>query len=222
MIPLKSGLIVRTSASCYAVIAVIDYGASNLSSVAKAVARLGYTAIVTSNPEDILTADAVLLPGVGAAGDAVAKLKARGLIDPIVTTVHEGRPFFGICLGYQILFASSDEGDVPCLDLLPGRVVRLPESSLKVPHMGWNQVRQRIVHPLFDGIPDGADFYFVHSYYPDVADDSLVAGVTEYGVTFCSLLVKGKIEASQFHPEKSGEQGLRVLRNFFSFTGIRG
>jgi len=201
-------------------IAIIDYGASNLSSVAKAVVKLGLKPVVTSSPEDVLAAQAVLLPGVGAAGDAIARLKARKLTNAIRTVVTEGRPFFGICLGYQVLFEKSEEGDITCLGLLPGKVVRLREEVLKVPHMGWNQVRQRIGHPLFEGIPDCSDFYFVHSYYPDVADRSLVAGETEYGVNFCSLLVKGNLVASQFHPEKSGDVGLRMLRNFFAFAKI--
>jgi len=202
------------------VIAIIDYGASNLSSVAKAVVKLGFQPLVTSSAKEVLAAQAVLLPGVGAAGDAVARLKARKLINAIRTVVTEGRPFFGICLGYQILFEKSEEGDVACLDLLPGKVVRFREGTLKIPHMGWNQVRQRIDHPLFEGIPDCSDFYFVHSYYPDVADRSLVAGETEYGINFCSLLVKGNLVASQFHPEKSGDVGLRMLRNFFAFAKI--
>jgi glutamine amidotransferase len=201
-------------------IAIIDYGASNLSSVAKAVVKLGLKPVVTSSPEDVLAAQAVLLPGVGAAGDAIARLKARKLTNAIRTVVTEGRPFFGICLGYQVLFEKSEEGDITCLGLLPGKVVRLREDVLKVPHMGWNQVRQRIDHPLFEGISDCSDFYFVHSYYPDVADRSLVAGETEYGVYFCSLLVKGNLVASQFHPEKSGDVGLRMLRNFFAFAKI--
>jgi len=200
-------------------IAVVDYGASNLSSVSGAIVRLGYPAVVTSEAEAILSAEAIVLPGVGAAGDAMRKLAALGLVEAIRTTVAEHRPFLGICLGYQILFSETEEGGVQCLGLLPGRVVRLPR-GLKVPHMGWNQVRQRVTHPIFRGIPDGADFYFVHSYYPDVADRSLVAGETEYGLTFCSLAARGNMVATQFHPEKSGDLGLQMLRNFFDFTGV--
>jgi len=201
-------------------IAIIDYGASNLLSVTNAVASLGFKPKVTSSAEDVLKARAVLLPGVGAAGDAVRKLRNLHLVDAITEVINKDRPFFGICLGYQVLFASTEENRAKCLGLLPGRVVRLPD-TLKVPHIGWNQVRQCVKHPIFDGIPDGSDFYFVHSYYPVPADHSMVAGETEYGVTFASMIVKGNLIATQFHPEKSGDTGLKLLRNFFRFAGVK-
>ncbi|MCX8126289.1 MAG: imidazole glycerol phosphate synthase subunit HisH [Dehalococcoidia bacterium] len=201
-------------------IAIVDYGASNLLSVTNAVVNLGYRPKVTSAVEDVLRADAVLLPGVGAAADALKKLRALGMAEAIAEVVGRGRPFLGICLGYQLLFSFTEEGGAECLGILPGRVVRLP-GTLKVPHIGWNQVAQRIRHPVFDGIPDGSNFYFVHSYYPDVVDGSLVAGETEYGVVFASVVVRGNLIATQFHPEKSGDTGLLFLDNFFRFAGIR-
>ncbi|MBI4289760.1 MAG: imidazole glycerol phosphate synthase subunit HisH [Chloroflexi bacterium] len=199
-------------------IAIIDYGAGNLRSVVKALTKLGYQSRVTGSPADLKRAKAVVLPGVGAAPDAMARLRNAGLIAPLLQWVADGRPFLGICLGFQLLFAYSEEGvDCPCLGLLPGTVKRLP-SSLKVPHIGWNQVEQRISHPLFEGIPNRANFYFVHSYYPEVADASLVAGQTEYGLTFPSMVIRGKLVATQFHPEKSGELGLRLYGNFLKFA----
>jgi len=144
-------------------IAIVDYGAGNLRSVANAVARLGYQSKITSRPAEVLNARAVILPGVGAAADTMANLKRLGLVDPIRRIIAEGRPFFGICLGLQILFTGTEEGGWhECLGVLQGRVRRLP-SGLKIPHMGWNQVKQMISHPVFDGIPDEANFYFVHS-----------------------------------------------------------
>jgi imidazole glycerol-phosphate synthase subunit HisH len=201
-------------------IAVIDYGAGNLSSVAKAIARIGHEPRITSSPEDVLKAEAVVLPGVGAAADAVDLLQQRGLVEPIARTLKEDRPFLGICLGYQLLFTSTEEGNARCLGLLPGRVLKLP-GKLKVPHMGWNQVWQRGKHPVFEGIPDTADFYFVHSYYPAPDEPAIVAGETEYGVTFASAIARGRVVATQFHPEKSGEIGLRLLANFFRFAGLK-
>lgn len=199
-------------------IAIIDYGAGNLRSVVKALTKLGYQSRVTGSPADLKRAKAVVLPGVGAAPDAMARLRNAGLIAPLLQWVADGRPFLGICLGFQLLFAYSEEGvDCPCLGLLPGTVKRLP-SSLKVPHIGWNQVEQRISHPLFEGIPNRANFYFVHSYYPEVADASLVAGQTEYGLTFPSMVIRGKLVATQSHPEKSGELGLRLYGNFLKFA----
>jgi glutamine amidotransferase len=200
-------------------IAIIDYGASNLLSVTNAVASLGFKPKVTSSAEDVLKARAVLLPGVGAAGDAVRKLRDLNLVNAITEVINRDRPFFGICLGYQVLFASTEENNAKCLGVLSGTVLRLPD-TVKVPHIGWNQVRQRVKHPIFDGIPDSSDFYFVHSYYPVPTDHSIVAGETEYGVTFTSMIVKGNLIATQFHPEKSGDTGLKLLRNFFRVAGL--
>jgi glutamine amidotransferase len=200
-------------------IALVDYGASNLKSVAKAIAYLGYQATVTTSPEEVEQAGAVVLPGVGAARATVDGLEHSGLAAAIRRAVAQGRPFLGLCVGLQVLFTTSQEGGgCPCLGIIPGEVVRLP-SGLKVPHIGWNRVWQRpdkSGHPIFDGIPDGAYFYFVHSYYASPRDRGVVAGETEYGVTFPSIIIRDNLVATQFHPEKSGEVGLRIYRNFLS------
>ncbi len=199
-------------------IAIIDYSAGNLRSVANAVARLGYQSKITSRPAEVLNAQAVILPGVGAAADTMANLERLGLVDPIRRIIAEGRPFFGVCLGLQILFTGTEEGGWhECLGILRGRVRRLP-SGLKIPHMGWNQVKQIISHPVFDGIPDEANFYFVHSYYAEPDDKSLVAGETNYGTSICSVIAEGNLIANQFHPEKSGEFGLRMYDNFMKLA----
>lgn len=202
-----------------AMIAIIDYGAGNLRSVAQAINRLGQPCQVTSAPTEVLAADAVVLPGVGAAAAAMDSLQALGMVEPLRQIAAEGRPLFAICLGLQVLFSGSDEGGYhPCLDILPGAVRRLPE-GLKVPHMGWNQVWQQRPHPIFEGIPQGSDFYFVHSYYADPDDDSVVAATTSYGRDFCSVAIRDKLVAVQFHPEKSGDLGLKVYENFLRWSG---
>jgi len=199
-------------------IAIVDYGAGNLRSVVNAVSKLGYRPEVTSSPEDVLSARAVILPGVGAAASTMANLKALGLASPVRRFIAEDRPFLGICIGLQILLAGTEEGGwCQCLDIVPGLVRKLP-SKLKIPHMGWNQVKQKTSHPIFDGIPDEANFYFVHSYYVEPDDRSLVAGETEYGITMCSVLTRGNLVATQFHPEKSGEVGLRLYDNFIKIA----
>jgi len=199
-------------------IAIIDYGAGNLRSVVNAVSKLGYQPEVTSSPSDLLNAQAVILPGVGAAAATMENLKRLGLASPIQRFIAEGRPFLGVCIGLQILFTGTEEGGWhECLGIIPGRVRKLP-SGLKIPHMGWNQVKQKVSHPIFDGIPDGANFYFVHSYYVEPDDESLVSGETEYGIPFCSAINKGNLIATQFHPEKSGEVGLKVYNNFIKIA----
>ena len=199
-------------------IAIIDYGGGNLRSVANAVARLGYQAEVTNNPHDVLDAAVAILPGVGAAGDTVHRLEKAGMSGAIRELVSDDRPLLAICVGMQVLFDGTEEGGWhDCLGIIPGVVRRLPP-GLKVPHMGWNQVRQQVGHPIFDGIPDETNFYFVHSYYADPEDVTVVSGVTEYGVAMCSMLVKGNLVATQFHPEKSGEYGLRMYDNFFKMA----
>jgi glutamine amidotransferase len=199
-------------------IAIVDYGAGNLRSVVNAVSKLGYRLKVTSSPEDVLNAQAVILPGVGAAADTMENLKALGMADPIRRFIAEGRPFLGVCIGLQILFTGTEEGGWhECLDIIPGVVRRLPP-GLKIPHMGWNQVKQKVSHPIFDGIPDNANFYFVHSYYVEPDDRALVAGETEYGITICSVMAKGNLMATQFHPEKSGDVGLRLYDNFIKIA----
>lgn len=199
-------------------IAIVDYGAGNLRSVANAVAKVGYEPKVTSNPNEVLGASAVILPGVGAAGDTMRNLTRSGMDEAIRELIHEERPLFAVCVGTQVLFSATEEGGGHrCLGIVPGTVKRL-SSGLKVPHMGWNQVKQKVAHPLFEGIPDEANFYFVHSYYANPDDMSVVAGTTEYGVTMCSVLIKGNLVATQFHPEKSGEHGLRMYANFLKMT----
>lgn len=195
-------------------IAIIDYGAGNLRSVTNAIGRLGYQPKIISTPDEVLAARAVILPGVGAAADTMASLQAMGLDDPIRRVIDEKRPFLGVCIGLQVLFTGTEEGGWhECLGIIPGMVRRLPP-GLKVPHMGWNQVRQRIAHPVFSGIPDEANFYFVHSYYAEPEDSSLVAGETGYGIPLCSVIARDNLVATQFHPEKSGEIGLRFYDNF--------
>ncbi|MDD4859506.1 MAG: imidazole glycerol phosphate synthase subunit HisH [Dehalococcoidales bacterium] len=195
-------------------IAVIDYGAGNLRSVANAVSRLGYQPEVTSRASDVLEAPVVIMPGVGAAAGTMANLRKHRLVNAVRQRIAAGKPFFGVCMGLQVLCSRSEEGGgCECLGVIPGQVRKLPP-SLKVPHMGWNQVRQKINHPIFSGIPDNSNFYFVHSYYVVPDDKSLVAGETEYGITFCSMLVHGQLVATQFHPEKSGELGLKMYDNF--------
>ena len=193
---------------------IVDYGAGNLRSVARAVARAGYEPLITSEPSAVEQAEVVILPGVGAAADTMANLTRCGLVEPIRQYIASGRLFLGVCMGLQALFTVSEEGgEHRCLDILPGRVLRLP-AGLKVPHMGWNSVHQRQAHPIFKGIADGAFFYFVHSYYPEPQDPSIVVGETDYGLTFAAVVAKANIVATQFHPEKSGEAGLRLYENF--------
>ena len=195
-------------------VVIVDYGAGNLRSVARAVAHHGYEPFVSCNVSDVERAEALILPGVGAAADTMRNLNQAGLVQPVRDYIASGRPFLGVCMGQQALLSVSEEGgEHRCLDVLPGRVRRLP-SGQKVPHMGWNQVRQRTQHPVFEGIEDGSNFYFVHSYYPDPEDRDVVIGETDYGVTFASVLARGNVVATQFHPEKSGAQGLRFYANF--------
>lgn len=200
-------------------IAVIDYGAGNLRSVMNAISRIGYQAKITSQPEDIIRAEVVFLPGVGAAGDTMVSLGKLGLTETIRRLVAEDRPLFGICIGLQVLFTGTEEGGWhECLNIIPGRVKKLP-SGQKIPHMGWNQVKQKFKHPVFEGVPDETNFYFVHGYYGEPEDKSVIMAETDYGIRFCSALAKGNLVATQFHPEKSGEPGLRMYDNFIRFAG---
>jgi glutamine amidotransferase len=197
-------------------VVIVDYGAGNLRSVERAVARAGFESLISSRPEDVGAAGVLIVPGVGAAVDTMRNLRERGLVEPIRRHIAAGRPFLGVCMGLQALLTVSEEGgEHECLGVIPGRVRRLPE-GLKVPHMGWNRVRQRRPHPVFDGIPEGAYFYFVHSYYPDPEDDSVVVGETDYGLTFASVVAADSLVATQFHPEKSGGAGLRFYDNFLA------
>ena len=192
----------------------MDYGAGNLRSVARALEVEGAEAVVTEDPRHLATADGIVVPGDGAAASAMRGLAERGLIGPLREAVASGRPFLGVCLGMQVLMSWSDEdGGVECLGIIPGRVARLPE-GLKVPHIGWNQVRQRRAHLLFAGIPDEANFYFVHSYVVVPDEPGTVVGTTDYGVEFTSVVACDNVVATQFHPEKSAAFGLTMYRNF--------
>ena len=194
-------------------IVIIDYESGNLRSVARAVERAGVTPAVTSNPAALADADGVILPGVGSGPAAMSALQSRGLVQPLLDYIAGGRPFLGVCLGLQLLLDATDEGDADCLGLVSGRVRRLPDGR-KVPHMGWNTVRFQREHPLWEGIPQDSHFYFVHSYYADPEQRADVAGLTEYGVPFCSVYARDNVVATQFHPEKSGDTGLRIYANY--------
>jgi glutamine amidotransferase len=200
------------------VIAIIDYGAGNLRSVANAIKKLGYHPRVTNDPGEVLDAAAVILPGVGAAADTMNSLKKLDMTDAIRQLIQQRRPLFAICVGLQILFSGTEEGGWhECLGVIPGIVRKLPP-GLKIPHIGWNQVKQRLSHPVFEDIPDEANFYFVHSFYAKPEDMSVVAGMTSYGVSMCSMLIKDKLIATQFHPEKSGAHGLKMYANFLKIA----
>ncbi|MCL6555076.1 MAG: imidazole glycerol phosphate synthase subunit HisH [Burkholderiales bacterium] len=209
-------------------IAVIDYGMGNLRSVSKALEHVAphATVSITSDPEVIGRAGRVVFPGVGHAADCVRELEARGLRQAVVEAARS-KPFLGICLGMQMLFEHSEEGDTPGLGVLPGRVRRFPLEAmhdaaggkLKVPHMGWNQVYQAAPHPLWAGIDDGARFYFVHSFYCEPASPDLIAGYTLYPFPFTSAVARGNVFAVQFHPEKSQAAGLTLLGNFVTWDG---
>lgn len=203
-------------------VVVVDYGAGNLFSVSRAVVNAGTRPLVTSNPSYLDDAEAVIVPGVGAAADTMSNLRSSGFVEPIRDYISSGRPFLGVCMGQQALFEVSEEGgEHECLGILSGRVVRF-SNGLKVPHMGWNQVRIVKQHPIFEGVDDGSNFYFVHSYYPQPADADVVIGETEYGVNFASVIARGNIVATQFHPEKSGEAGLRMYANFLKIATTAG
>ena len=202
-------------------IAIIDYGAGNLRSVTNALVKLGYQPKVTRDPEDVLNAAAVIFPGVGAAADAMQSLRNSGLDEAIREVIRENQPLFAVCVGMQVLLSSTEEGGWnECLGIITGTVRRLP-AGLKVPHIGWNQVKQMARHPIFEDIPDESNFYFVHSYYAEPEDTTVITGTTEYGVTLCSVLIKHNLVATQFHPEKSGTIGLRMYANFLKMAGVK-
>lgn len=197
-------------------IAIIDYDAGNLRSVEKALEALGQQVIVTKDAETIRQAEKVILPGVGAFGDAMANLQRLGLVEVIRETAASGKPFLGICLGLQLLFEDSDETPgVPGLGILRGHIKRIPEQSgLKVPHMGWNNLELHHDGALFRGLPEHPYVYFVHSYYLEAEDPDIVTATAEYGVTIHASVQSGNLFACQFHPEKSSQIGLAILKNF--------
>ena len=208
-------------------VAIVDYGMGNLRSVSKAIEHVGGDArvIVTSDPAVVAAADRVVVPGQGAMPDCMAELESRGLRDAVIRAAAE-KPFLGICIGLQMLFEHSAEGDVPGLGILPGQVLRFPAEAmvgpdgnrLKVPHMGWNEVVQARPHALWQDIDDGARFYFVHSYYVEAGDPGSITGSTDYGIPFTSAVAQANIFAVQFHPEKSAQAGLALLGNFLRWN----
>lgn len=204
-------------------IAVIDYEMGNLRSVQKALERVGADAVITRDPEVIMGAGAAVLPGVGAFGACMENLRRHGLVEPVKIFVASGRPFLGICVGMQILFDESEEfGPVRGLGILPGKIVRFapdPEGKRKIPQMGWNALRIVKRAPHLADVKDGAQVYFVHSYYPEPADPEIVATTTDYGCTFASSVWRDNVFATQFHPEKSQAVGLRILANFAALAG---
>ena len=203
-------------------IAVVDYGMGNLRSVSKALERVAPQAEVrvTSDPEAIRAAERVVVPGQGAMPDCMRQLAASGAREAVIEATRS-KPFLGVCVGMQMLFERGEEGDTPGLGLLAGSVPRFPDGKthakmvgLKIPHMGWNEVRQARPHPVWAGVPDGSRFYFVHSYFPQPAEDAMTAATCAYGVTFTCAVARDNIFAVQFHPEKSQDSGLRLLSNF--------
>ncbi len=196
-------------------ITVIDYGMGNLRSVVKSVEKYTSQVQVSSDPAIIEESRALIMPGDGAFGMAMQHLRDMGWVGPLLSFIRGGGFFLGICLGYQLLFSRSVEfGEHEGLGLIPGSVVRFPTSDLKVPHMGWNQVKFRKESPFLEGVPSRSYFYFIHTYYPEIEDDSWIIGETEYGVTFPCIVGKGNCVATQFHPEKSHKMGLKIIENF--------
>lgn len=197
-------------------IAIIDYDAGNIKSVEKALQKLGQDVVITRDKEQILQADKVVLPGVGAFGDAMHNLNEYGLVEVIHQVVEKGIPFLGICLGLQLLFERSDESEgVEGLGILKGEICKIPEKSgLKIPHMGWNSLHLQHEGKLFKGIDEGAYVYFVHSYYLKADDEQIVKATTDYSTCIHASVERENVFACQFHPEKSGDVGLRILKNF--------
>lgn len=201
-------------------ITVIDYGAGNVRSVERALVHSGADVLLTDDPAAIEGAPGVVLPGVGAAADTMSNLRSRGLVEPINAYIASGRPFLGVCMGLQALFEWSDEGGrQECLGIVPGHVTHFNvDRSLKVPHMGWNTVQWLRDHPVTDGIPSGSFFYFVHGFHPVLNDPAWALGETDYGLTFPSVVARDNVVATQFHPEKSGDRGLQLYRNFVNWV----
>jgi imidazole glycerol-phosphate synthase subunit HisH len=200
-------------------IAIIDYKAGNLRSVERALKHLEISCAITADPSEILNAERVIFPGVGAAGKAMETIRELKIDRVISEVIARGTPFLGICLGTQIIFDSSDEDSASCLGIIPGTVRKFPDMGEKIPHMGWNTIVKTREHPLFYGIDSDAWFYFVHSYYPDPSEMEDVFAQTTYGITFSSAVSRRNIFATQFHPEKSGHPGLKILDNFSIWDG---
>jgi len=192
-------------------VAVVDYGVGNLHSIRKSMELFGARVEITRSPKVLEESDAIVLPGVGAFGSALAEMPREKVLEEILA----GKPVLGVCLGMQLLFDWSEEGGTPGLGLLRGRVVRLPR-SVKIPHIGWNTIEVRRNHPIVADISSGSYFYFVHSYYTEVEDEKIVISTSEYGVSFPAIVAHKNIIGTQFHPEKSGENGMRLLKNFIS------
>ncbi|MCE5200169.1 MAG: imidazole glycerol phosphate synthase subunit HisH [Armatimonadota bacterium] len=204
-------------------IAIVDYKAGNLTSVRLALEHIGASCEITDNPARIVSAERVIFPGVGAAAEAMRNLREMSLLDTLREVVSKGTPFLGICLGTQVIFEFSEEdGGTDCIGLIPGTCRKFTPSDpmCKIPQMGWNTVEQTRPHPLFEGIEDASEFYFVHSYYPAPSDSSYIVGETDYAdVKFASAVGKGNLFATQFHPERSGRIGLKLLENFSKWDG---
>ncbi len=198
-------------------IGIIDYAASNLRSVEKAFTHIGAEVIVSSNAKELTNADALVFPGQGSNDSAMQGLAKASLIQPIKEFVNNDRPFLGICMGLQLLMESSEEGNEPCLGIFEGNVKRF-SGQMKIPHMGWNKVKIIRKHPIFKDLPDNPYFYFVHSYYADPLEKTIILSTTNYGDEFVSAIASDNLIAVQFHPEKSGSIGLDVYRNFLQFA----
>ncbi len=199
-------------------VAVLDYGAANIVSISQSLAAVGADVVLAAHPAELGEADAIVVPGVGAAKPAMNRLRQRGLLEPIRAWVAQGKPTLGICLGFQLFFDRSDEGDARTIGLLPGECVGL-EAAPTLPHIGWNAVEYVRPNPLFEGIADGSYFYFVHSFAPVPADERIVVARTTHGRPFVSAVSSGSLVGVQFHPEKSADAGLRFLANFLASAG---
>jgi glutamine amidotransferase len=199
-------------------VAVVDYDAGNTLSVTRALKKVGARVNLTPDPEEVAAADAVVLPGVGAFGDCMRKLREGGMDEACLETFRSGKPFLGVCVALQVFFEASEESPgVEGLGIFPGKVVRFDVGDLKVPHMGWNDLDLTRPHPVLDGL-NGEDFYFVHSYYPEPEEPEDLLGTSEYGTTFCAAAGRENLAAVQFHPEKSSLAGLRLYENFLSWA----
>lgn len=202
-------------------IVIIDYRLGNLASIKNALNKLKISSQISNSPAVIKKAKALILPGVGAAGQGMVNLKSKELDKLIISQASKGKPILGICLGMQLLFSYSEEGKIKCLDIIKGRVKKFrPKSKLKVPQIGWNNINIKKDGQIFKAIPNRSFFYFVNSYYCNPEDKSVMAASTNYGIDFCSILVKGNIFGVQFHPEKSGKVGLQLLQNFWEVTDV--